>query len=110
MVDLKKQVGQRLREFRNVKGYSIEELAHLAGMNAVHLATLERGEKNITLSTLEKVVTALDISFTDVFSFDDTIEPIDLPIIGKVSALMKTLTTEEQEYIYQSTLFLSRKK
>lgn len=110
MSDLKKQIGQRLREYRNAKEYSIEELAHIADMNAVHLASLERGEKNITLSTLEKVVGALGISFADVFSFEETIKQPEYPIVDKASSLMRKMTAEEQEFIYQTIQFISRNK
>lgn len=110
MADLKKQIGQRLREFRNAKGYSIEELAHIADMNAVHLASLERGEKNITLSTLEKVVTALGISLTDVFSFETKVAQPEYPTVDKASTLMKQMTPEEQDFILKTIQFISRNK
>lgn len=110
MTDLKKQTGQRLREFRNAKSYSIEELAHIADMNAVHLASLERGEKNITLSTLEKVVTALGISLTDVFSFEIEVAQPECPTVDKASTLMKQMTIEEQDFILKTIQFISRNK
>ncbi len=110
MSDLKKQIGLRLREFRNAKGYSIEELAHIADMNAVHLSSLERGEKNFTLSTLEKVVNALEITFLDVFSSTATIVSPDNPTIDKSISLMKHLNSEEQEFVYRTILFISRNK
>lgn len=110
MTELKNQLGQRLREFRNAKGYSIEELAHIATLNAVHLASLERGEKNITLSTLEKIVDALEISFTDVFSFEREIPRVSSPIADKSASLMRDMTEDEQEFILQTIRFINRNK
>lgn len=110
MADLKKVIGQRLRDYRNAKGYSIEELAHIADLNAVHLASLERGEKNFTISTLEKVVTALGISFIDVFSFEQPVETPADPVLEKISALTKNMAVEEREFIYQTIHFLNKNK
>lgn len=110
MNDLKLKVGKRIREYRNAKAYSIEELAHLANLNAVHLASLERGEKNITISTLEKVINALEISYADIFSFETPVEPPANPIAQKSYLLMKHMTLEEQEFIYQAIEFIKKNK
>ena len=110
MTELQKQVGQRLREYRNAKGYSIEELAHIADMNAVHLAALERGEKNFTISTFEKVVISLDISFAEVFSFQKEIDaPVD-PLIQKSASLLTRLSDEDKQFVFQTIQHLERKQ
>ena len=110
MAELKERVGRRIREYRNAKGYSIEDLAHRAELNAVHLASLERGEKNITISTLEKIVNTLEISFADVFDFTSPIEHPSSPIADKSHALMRGMSAEEQEFIYQTIKFIQKNK
>lgn len=110
MSDLQKLIGQRVREYRNAQGYSIEELAHIADMNAVHLASLERGEKNITLSTLEKVSKALDVQLADVFSIEKPITASEYPIADKAASFMKMMTEEEQEFIIQTIQFIRKNK
>lgn len=110
MSDLKKLVGQRLREYRTAKGYSIEELAHIADMNAVHLASLERGEKNITLSTLEKVTKALDVPLSDVFTVESHVPASSHPNADKAASLMKKMSEEEQEFIIQTIQFIRKNK
>ncbi|MDR3294553.1 MAG: helix-turn-helix transcriptional regulator [Clostridiales Family XIII bacterium] len=111
MSDTQIKIGKRIREFRNAKTYSIEELAHIAGLNAVHLASLERGEKNATLATLEKVVEALGISFGMLFAFGDEIirsqgEPLD----DKIIAMVGTLSQKEKQFVYESALFISKNR
>ena len=110
MSNLQKLIGQRVRDYRNAKGYSIEELAHIADMNAVHLASLERGEKNITLSTLAKVSKALGVPLSDVFSIEKTVTVSEYPIADKAAALMQTMTEEEQQFIIQTIQFIRKNK
>lgn len=68
MSELSKVIGDRIRFIRNEKGYSIEELAHRANISITHLGRVERGDRSPTLDILGKIITALDISFVELFS------------------------------------------
>ncbi|NLM09057.1 MAG: helix-turn-helix transcriptional regulator, partial [Clostridiales Family XIII bacterium] len=59
MQDIQTKIGSRLRVFRILHQYSIEELAHKAGLNPAHLGKIERGERNFTIQSLDKIVKAL---------------------------------------------------
>lgn len=48
---------------------SQEELAHKASLHATYIGQLERGEKNATLESIEKITRALDITFEDLFRY-----------------------------------------
>ena len=61
-------VGNRLREIRNNKGLTQEQVAHIANVTPAYFGLVERGEKNITVSTLEKICNALNISLAEFFS------------------------------------------
>ena len=61
--------GERVREKRIEQGLSQEELAVKAGVHRTYIGMIERAEKNITLSNVEKVARALDISITDLINF-----------------------------------------
>ncbi len=67
MSDLPKIVGERIRNFRKEKGFSQEELANIANLHATYIGQLERGEKNATLESIEKVANALEVSLEDLF-------------------------------------------
>ncbi|MGM7721151.1 helix-turn-helix domain-containing protein [Metabacillus sp. Hm71] len=55
-------VGERLRELRLEKGYSISELAELAGVSKSYLSYIERDvQKNPSLQFLKKIASTLDI-------------------------------------------------
>ncbi|WP_138417933.1 helix-turn-helix domain-containing protein [Aquibacillus sediminis] len=64
-------IGERLRLLRKKRGLSQEELAHLSCLHPTYIGQLERGEKNATLNTIEKVTSALEISIEELFQFQD---------------------------------------
>lgn len=63
-----KKIGSNLREIRKKKKMSQVILAEEAGLNRTYIGELERGEKNMSLKTLLKLVKALKIEITDLFN------------------------------------------
>lgn len=59
---LSKQLGERIRNVRKGKGISQEELAEKASVYHTFIGQIERGEKGLSIDTLESVIKALDIS------------------------------------------------
>ena len=55
MSDIAKVIGQRIRNFRTTAGLSQEKLAELSGCHPTYIGQLERGEKNATLESIEKI-------------------------------------------------------
>jgi len=60
-------IGERLRAYRNRAGLTQMKLAELAGVHHTYIGQLERGEKNATLETIERVARALNLSFEVLF-------------------------------------------
>ena len=69
-LELSKEFGARVRKLRNVLGLSQEELAEKAGVHRTYIGMIERGEKNITLSNIEKIASALGVSVDKLFKKD----------------------------------------
>lgn len=69
MSDIAKIVGNRIRNLRADQGLSQEELAYRAGVSPSHIGKLERGEKNPSLSSIEKMTNALGITLEDLFKY-----------------------------------------
>lgn len=67
MSDIAKTVGKRLRCYRQAQGLSQERLAELAGLHPTYIGQVERGEKNLTIESLEKITVALQVSMSGVF-------------------------------------------
>jgi len=66
------RVGERIKYFRTCQGLSQEKLALAAGINPAFLGHLERGLKSPTITTLDKVIEALDITYGEFF--DDNVD------------------------------------
>ena len=56
MSDIAKILGQRIRNYRTAKGLSQEKLAELSGCHPTYVGQIERGEKNATIESIEKII------------------------------------------------------
>ena len=61
------EFGERVREIRKRKGLSQEELSFKADLHRTYIGMIERAEKNITLTNIEKIAKALDVSIKELF-------------------------------------------
>lgn len=57
--------GKRLREVREAQGLSQEALAAKAGLHRTYVGLMERGVRNVTLRTIEKLADALGVEMAD---------------------------------------------
>ena len=62
-------VGNRIKQLRKEMGLSQEKLALKAGLDRTYLAGIESGKRNATITSLKKVVDALEITMKDFFDF-----------------------------------------
>ena len=60
--EIAERVGQGLRQLRTAKGLSQEAFADSIRMHRAYYSAIERGEKNLTLSTLARVAAGLGIT------------------------------------------------
>ena len=61
------EIGQRIRNYRLQKKLSQEELAELCGLHPTYIGQVERGEKNATIESINKISTGLEISLNILF-------------------------------------------
>jgi transcriptional regulator with XRE-family HTH domain len=62
--ELSQRFGERVRDLRKRKNWSLEELAERAKMHVTYLSSIERGYRNPTLNVLAAVASALDVSLS----------------------------------------------
>ena len=110
MSDIAKAVGQRIRNYRTQKGLSQEKLAELSGCHPTYIGQLERGEKNATLESIERITVALGITLSKLFEKlggqeDDT---KDIPLACYEFLFAKS--KEEQEQLYKILLEMDKYK
>ena len=69
-MDARQLLGLRVKCIRQSMGLSQEELAYQCGMHASHIGFLERGQRNPSLDTLERLSLGLDVSLSELLDFD----------------------------------------
>jgi transcriptional regulator with XRE-family HTH domain len=57
-----------LRQLRDERGYSQEELAERADMHRNYVGGVERGERNVALENIVKLAKALAVKPADLFA------------------------------------------
>jgi transcriptional regulator with XRE-family HTH domain len=57
--------GFRVRQLRQAKGISQEELAEKAGLDRTYISSIERGKRNISLNNIKRLAKALKVSVRD---------------------------------------------
>jgi transcriptional regulator with XRE-family HTH domain len=67
-MDIKLKVGQRIKELRKKLKLSQEGLAYEAEVDRTYVTDVENGRRNISVEVLERIITALQVSFTDFFN------------------------------------------
>lgn len=67
-MDIKTKIGLRIKELRTEKEITQEGLAWKAEINRTFMNHVENGRKNISIESLEKIITGLDTNFKDFFS------------------------------------------
>jgi transcriptional regulator with XRE-family HTH domain len=55
-------LSESVRNLRKQRGWSQEEFAHRCGLHRTYVGAIERGERNITLATLDAIATAFGVS------------------------------------------------
>jgi transcriptional regulator with XRE-family HTH domain len=64
---VKSRFGNRLRQLRDERGYSQEELAERAELHRNYVGGVERGERNVALENIVKLAKALSVPPGDLF-------------------------------------------
>lgn len=59
--DLQRAVGRNLRAYRQARGLSQEAFADLLGVHRTYMGGVERGERNLTLKSVERIAGKLDV-------------------------------------------------
>jgi transcriptional regulator with XRE-family HTH domain len=59
--ELQRTVGRNLRAYREAKGLSQEAFADLLGVHRTYMGGIERGERNLTLRSLERIAERIEL-------------------------------------------------
>ncbi|KWX69440.1 transcriptional regulator [Paenibacillus riograndensis] len=77
MTDLRNTVGDRIRAIRKTKELTQQQLAELSNLDDAYIGGVERGERNFSIDTLEKIVVALKIQPMELFQNHDDLNEVE---------------------------------
>ncbi len=72
-----KALGERIREMRKTRDRSQEALAEASGFDRAVLGRIERGTKNITMTTASRLANALDVELSELLRELPRYDPAD---------------------------------
>lgn len=67
MADISTRLGLKIRKARVSRGLSQEQLAFKSGLHRTYISDVERGTRNISVASLDKVARALQTKVQELF-------------------------------------------
>jgi transcriptional regulator with XRE-family HTH domain len=67
-MDVKLKFGKKIKSLRLEKGLSQEQLAHKANLDRTYIPSIEKGERNVSITVIEKLAIALSVTVKDLFN------------------------------------------
>jgi transcriptional regulator with XRE-family HTH domain len=68
-VDVKLKIGQRIKELRDAKGMAQKDLAYAADLDRSYIASIENGQRNVSIINIEKISIALGVTLKQFFDY-----------------------------------------
>jgi transcriptional regulator with XRE-family HTH domain len=65
-MDIKKQIGSRIRSLRRERGLTIEELSFRSGIHYNYIGDIERGVRNPSLESLSRIAAGLGVELKSI--------------------------------------------
>lgn len=85
LVNILASIGKRIQGIREKAGFTQEQLEEKTGVNTKYISAIERGQKNVTVKTLEKIAKGLNVELYELFLISEE--------IGSEKAVKKAIDT-----------------
>jgi len=94
-MNIKSKLGNRIREFRQSRGLTQEELAEQLNISAKSLSQVELGNNFVSADTLDNICNSLEVTPKQLFSFEFEIEQTDKvkEIVSRLNKNKKLMNT-----------------
>lgn len=66
-MDVKKKFGKKVKLLRIEKGWSQEKLAMSSDLDRTYIPSIEKGERNVSITVIEKIANAFNVSVCELF-------------------------------------------
>ena len=67
-MDVKTKIGQRIKQLRETADMSQKDLAYTADLDRSYIASVENGQRNISIVNIEKIAKALGVTLKEFFN------------------------------------------
>jgi len=67
-MNVKIKIGQRIKQLRDEKKMSQKDLAYSADLDRSYIASVENGQRNISIVNIEKIADALNVTLKEFFN------------------------------------------
>lgn len=67
-MNIKFKIGQRIKELREQSNMSQKDLAYAADLDRSYIASIENGQRNVSIVNIEKISKALSVTLKDFFN------------------------------------------
>ena len=67
-MNVKLKIGQRIKELRETATMSQKDLSYAADLDRSYIASVENGQRNISIVNIEKIATALGVTLKVFFN------------------------------------------
>lgn len=97
MTNINTYVGERIRFYRKAKKLTQAQLGEMVELPQPYVGDIERGERNISLDTLQKFLVALHITPSQLFeNYDDNKQTKELSdMLNRVQFLLESRSDKE---------------
>lgn len=66
-MDVKIKIGLRIKELRDIANMSQKDLSYAADLDRSYIASVENGQRNISIVNIEKIANALGVTLKQFF-------------------------------------------
>jgi transcriptional regulator with XRE-family HTH domain len=66
-MDIKLKIGKRIKELRETANMSQKDLSYSADLDRSYIASVENGQRNISIVNIEKIAIALGVTLKEFF-------------------------------------------
>lgn len=70
-MDVKSKIGLRIKNLRELANMSQKDLAYSSDLDRSYIASVENGQRNISIKNIEKIAIALNVTLKEFFNYGE---------------------------------------
>lgn len=70
-MDVKQKVGHRIKQLRELSNMSQKDLSYAADLDRSYIASIENGQRNVSIINIEKIASALKVTLKEFFNYNE---------------------------------------